>query len=855
MSIKLRLALIVFAVAIPMLIMFATTAWRLADQTRARSRQTIGHAVRPVMMAIDAQLGKYIVAAHALAVSASLKAQDFNSFREEAEQALPQMPGVWVTLTAPDGHQLIDTMLSGPEAEELLPASRSNDTIPRRLEQKRMQVSNLQSGAALAAPMISVSMPVSVGETNDFILALNIEAVVFRGVLNSQGLSDDLVAEVVDRGGAVIARSHDYEKWIGKFGLARSLQADNEEIPFETIDSNGKPVVAATATSPLSGWRAVIAAEKAVVDAPIKQVVTSTLIIGFAATIMSLAFASVGARRITVPIEALERGADALRNHRPVSFSPTGMPELDRAMLAFDSASKSLLTYETERSLAEEALRDSEERLRLLIDGTKDYAIFMLDPEGHVISWNEGARRTIGYDTSEIMGRHFSVFFSSSQIEADTPQNSLAEALRSGLLQQDGERLRKDGTRILVNSLTSVLFSKDGGLKGYAIIIRDITETKLAELALRTSETLLRAVVDGSPDAIIAINGDGVVQSVNGNGIKMFGYERQEIVGSNIKVLIPDHYGNHDVHLKGYLQNGRRRILDTEREVEGRRKDGTIFPLGLLVTETTYAETPLFVGFLRDLSSRHEIEARVKQLQGERLSAMGGLAAGLAHELNQPLAAAVTYLETVQLLNEMPTAARSASLEETLSSAIDEIMRAGQIMKRLRQFVTTGEPDKTFVNLHELVRETISSVLPKKQKIEVDFRPDASADIVLADEVQIKQVLGNLIKNAVEAMSPSDDRRLKITTALSDHGMIRIDISDTGHGLAPHLLKNLFEPFQTTKQTGIGIGLSISRMIIEAHYGRIWASANPEGGATFSFTLPLASAEPVDERQTDCAFS
>ena len=264
---------------------------------------------------------------------------------------------------------------------------------------------------------------------------------------------------------------------------------------------------------------------------------------------------------------------------------------------------------------------------------------------------------------------------------------------------------------------------------------------------------------------------------------------------------------------------------------------------------------PLFVGFLRDLSSRREIEARLKQLQGERLSAMGGLAAGLAHELNQPLTAAVTYLETIQVLKDMPIASRPASLEESLSSAIDEIMRAGLIMKRLRQFVTTGEPDKTFVNLHGLIQGLTSCVFPKRQKIQVEFKLDASADRVLADEVQIKQVLNNLIKNAGEAMSRSEDRRLRVATALSDHGMIRVDVSDTGHGLQPHVLNNLFEPFQTTKQTGMGIGLSISRMIIEAHYGRIWASPNPEGGATFSFTVPLACAEPVDERQTDGAFS
>jgi two-component system, LuxR family, sensor kinase FixL len=988
MTIRLRLALIVFAVTIPMLILFAATAWRLADQTRARSQQTIAHAARPIMIAIDAELGKYMVGAHALAVSASLKTPDFPAFREEAEQAMPQMPGVWVTLTDADGQQLINTMLSEPEAQQhLRPFDRAVAGPVRPLEQRRMQVSDLRPGVVSDASMISVTMPVTAGETSGFVLALNIDPVVFRGVLNSQGLAEDWVAEIIDRTGAIIARSRDHENWTGKFGLIRAPSGDNSEKTFETQDSRGVAVIAASSTSPLSGWSTVIAADKAVVDAPIREVVASTLMIGFATTIMSLAFASVGARRITTPIETLEKGAEALRNRQTISLSPTGVPELDRAMLAFDSASKSLLVYETERSRAElflkssearlrlfveqapasiaifdramnclsasqrflvthgvdgneiggrlfekllpdcgqrwalrlqsvlsgealqqenekfvltdgraqwlswemrpwrtpdseiggvvlftvdvslqneatklrneamEALSDSEERLRLLIDCAKDYAIFMLDPEGRVISWNEGARRTIGYDTHEIVGQHFSVFFTRDEVMANAPQHNLSEALRSGLLQEEGERVKKDGMRILVSALTSVLFGPNGGLKGYAIIIRDITETKLAEHALRTSETLLRAVVDGSPDAIVAINGDGIVQSVNGNGIKMFGYERQEIVGSNVKILIPDHYGNHDLHLKGYLQNGRRQVLDAEREVEGRRKDGSIFPLGLLVTETTYADMPLFVGFLRDLSDRREIETRIKQLQGERLSAMGGLAAGLAHELNQPLTAAVSFLETAQLLDGMSPTSGAVSLAGTLSSAIDEIMRAGQIMKRLRQFVATGEPDKTFVNLHDFIRDPAAFFLLKKQGIEVELNLEAPSDCVLADAVQVRQVLSNLTKNAVEAMSLSDDRRLRIATTPSAHGMIRVDVSDTGCGLAPHVLKNLFEPFQTTKQNGIGIGLSISRIIIEAHYGRIWASANPDGGTTFSFTLPLGNAEPFDEQQADRAFS
>jgi two-component system sensor kinase FixL len=986
MTIRLRLALIVFAVAIPMLCLSAATAWRLADQTRARSRQTIVHAARPIMVAIDAQLGNYMVAAHALAVSASLKVQDFTSFLEEAEQALPQMPGVWVTLTDPHGRQLINTMLTEPEAQEQLRRFSGEAGAIGPLRQKRMEVSDLRPGPLSNTPMISVTLPVADGERGDFVLALNIDPVVFRGVLNSQGVSDDWTAEIVDRTGAIIARSRDHEKWIGKLGRVRAPPGD-DGMTFETVDSNGAAVIAASWTSPVSGWSTVIAAEKAVVDAPIRQVVGSTLLITFATTIMSLAFASVGARRIAAPIESLEKGAEALRNRQTISLSPTGVPELDRAMSAFDSASKSLLVYEAERSRAElllktseaqlrlfieqapasiaifdramnclsashrflvthkavgkdpvgrsfeellpdcdrrlasrfqsvlsgealqkanekfvlndgreqwlswemrpwrasdyeiggivlftddvslrneamklrneamEALSDSEERLRLLIDCAKDYAIFMLDPEGNVISWNEGARRTIGYETNEIIGRYFSVFFTRDEILANAPQNDLSEALRSGLLQQEGERVKKDGTGILVNALTSALFSASGNLKGYAIIIRDITETKLAELALRTSETLLRAVVDGSPDAIIAINGGGVVQSVNGNGMKMFGYERHDIVGANVKILIPDHYGNHDLHLKGYIQNGQRRVLDAEREVEGRRKDGSIFPLGLLVTETTYADMPLFVGFLRDLSDRREIETRLKQLQGERLSAMGGLAAGMAHELNQPLTAAVSFLETAQLLDSMSPTSGSASLSDALSSAIDEIMRAGQIMKRLRQFVATGEPDKTFVNLHDLIRDPTAFFLPKKQRIEIELNLEAPSDCVLADEVQVRQVLSNLTKNAVEAMNFSDEKRLKIATAPSAHGMIRVDVSDTGCGLAPQVLKTLFEPFQTTKQDGIGIGLSISRIIIEAHYGRIWASPNPGPGTTFSFTLPLGNAEPFDEQYADRALS
>jgi len=684
---------------------------------------------------------------------------------------------------------------------------------------------------------------------------------------------------------------------------------------------------------------------------------------------LSMVLAAMAARKITAPIKALERGAQALRHHEPVIFAATGVPEFDQALLAFDTASKALLDYEDQRRQTEmalrssearlrlfveqapasiamfdrnmrylaashrflaqygiakqdvvgrslyevlpeipeqwkerhwrglngevlqgdddafvraggrtqwvsweirpwrardgdiggivifaedvtcrhevvEALKESEERLRLLINGTKDYAVFMLDPKGHIASWNDGARRIKGYEAEEIIGRHFSVFYTPDDIAAGKPERELETALLTGAHEQEGEHVKKGGDRIWASTLVNPIYNESGTLKGFAKITRDITERKIAEVALVNSETLLRAVVDGSTDAIIAVNAAGVIQSINTNGVKMFGYERQEVVGRNINILVPERFrGQHDQHMQKYLQTGQANIIGTGREVEGLRKDGSVFPLGLMITETTYANAPLFVGFLRDLSSRREIEARIKQLQGERLSAMGGLAAGLSHELNQPLAAAVTYLETAQLLLEMPTDARPNPIETTLASAVDEIMRAGHIMKRLRELVASGEPDKTFLNLHDLVNDAPELSIPRKEKVQISLQLNAKNDSVLADRIQIKQVLANLIRNATEAMSPSRERKLSISTSSIDQDMIRIDIADTGSGFEPGILERLFEPFQTTKSSGMGIGLSISRMIIEAHYGKIWAEANPDGGAIFSFTLPLVNTE------------
>ena len=235
---------------------------------------------------------------------------------------------------------------------------------------------------------------------------------------------------------------------------------------------------------------------------------------------------------------------------------------------------------------------------------------------------------------------------------------------------------------------------------------------------------------------------------------------------------------------------------------------------------------------------------RMRKLQASGLNAMGGMATGLAHELNQPLTASACYLLTAQRLLDMPLEQRPASVKETLDGAAQQIMRAAGIVRQLREFIMRGEPERAFANLHDLIREASQATATNMSdgNVRLSLQLGANVDRVFVDSVQIKQVLVNLISNAIEAMKASAERELTISTSLI-HDTIRIDVVDTGVGFSEIVKENLFEPFATSKAGGMGIGLSISRSIVEAHDGKIWAESNPGGGAVFSFVLPFANAE------------
>jgi len=264
----------------------------------------------------------------------------------------------------------------------------------------------------------------------------------------------------------------------------------------------------------------------------------------------------------------------------------------------------------------------------------------------------------------------------------------------------------------------------------------------------------------------------------------------------------------------------------------------------LAVGEMRSSNQRFFTGFIRDLTERQKTEARLQELQSElvhisRLTAMGGMASALAHQLNQPRSAIANYMKGSRRLIENSTDERAGLLRTAMDKAAEQALRAGQIIRRLRDFVARGESERRVENIKKLIEEASALALvgAKDLGVRVIFQFDPAIDLVLADKVQIQQVLHNLMRNAIEAMESSPKRELTISTATADDNMVAISVADTGSGISPELMPQLFQPFVTTKPHGMGVGLSICRTILEAHGGRLAAGPNPAGGTVFCFTL------------------
>jgi len=369
----------------------------------------------------------------------------------------------------------------------------------------------------------------------------------------------------------------------------------------------------------------------------------------------------------------------------------------------------------------------------------------------------------------------------------------------------------------------------------------------------RAREAHVQSILDSIPEAMVVIDERGIMQSFSSAAERLFGYAAADVIGLNVKILMPSPYReSHDAYIERYLRTGERRIIGIGRVVVGERKDGSTFPMELAVGEMRVGDARFFTGFIRDLTERQETEARVQELQAElvhmsRLTAMGEMASALAHELNQPLAAIANYMKGSRRLLADSQDENVAVVRDAMDKAAEQALRAGDIIRRLRDFVARGESERRVEDVKKLVEEASALALvgAKDRGVRVRFQFDPKVEFVLADKVQIQQVLLNLMRNALEAMEETERRELIVATAPAHDNLVAISVADTGTGIAPEITSQLFQPFITTKRHGMGVGLSISRTIVEAHGGSIAPKPNPGGGTVFTLTLPAVSKEEV----------
>jgi len=505
-----------------------------------------------------------------------------------------------------------------------------------------------------------------------------------------------------------------------------------------------------------------------------------------------------------------------------------------------------------------EARQQVEQRWRTAFESSA-IGIAMADFAGRFFAANSVFRNMLGYTESEL----YQLTFLDVTYEEDRKANQelvreLVEGKRQHF-QMEKRYCRKDGALVWVCNNVALVPGMGGVAPFWFAVVEDITQRKEEESAHRYTQEKYRLVVETASDAVISLDETSTILLANPATTRVFGYDPVELIGKPLVILMPEFLRKlHDAGFKRYVATGQRHINWQGTELTGLRKNGQEFPVEVSFGELTKDGHRVFTGFIRDISERKQAEEMRKQTQKaiqttqaelarvSRHTTMGELAASIAHEVNQPLTAvnnnSNACLRLLANQNLQPDVLRRA-LEEIVADGT----RASAIIARIRAFIKKAPTEKNRLDVNEVIGEVLAMMGHGFEENRILLHSELAEALppVLGDRVQLQQVLLNLIMNGVEAMTAIIDRPrlLWVQSRIDESGDVLIAVRDSGTGLGLEA-DRVFTPFFTTKANGMGMGLSISRSLIEGHGGRLWASPNSPHGAMFSLTLPVADGSP-----------
>ncbi len=532
------------------------------------------------------------------------------------------------------------------------------------------------------------------------------------------------------------------------------------------------------------------------------------------------------------------------------------MTTLTRKQSVGKAAEDHRLQLENRCLLAAAALRECEEKYRLLLDGIQDYAIFVMDPRGQILSWNVAAERTKGYSSDEIIGRNFSCFFPKEDIERGRPEEVLRLTAASGRHQEQGMRVRKDGSRFLANLTFMALRDPAGNLRGFSEFSHDLTESQ-------ESEARYRGLLEAAPDAMVVVNQRGEIVLVNVQAERQFGYRRDELIGQKVKNIIPE----------GFEE---RLIADATRstvealaqqigmgiELSGRRKDGSEFPIEIMLSPLESAEGVLVTAAIRNISRRkksEEVNAELERRVAERTKQLAvanqvleqsnldlqQFAYIASHDLQSPLRSVSGF---VQLLKSEYEGKFDEQAKDWICRTVQAVGQMQMLIRDLLSYSGVEAHSRTLTRVPflEIANDAISRLESPIHDSGATVTWDPLPE-VMGDRPQLVQLMQNLIANGLTYRS-NQPPHIHLSAERGEKEWI-FSVRDNGIGIDPKYSEQIFEIFKRLNDQkdypGTGIGLAVCRRVVKRHGGRIWVKSELGRGSTFHFTIPEGT-EPAN---------